>query len=148
MKKLKAFFDRKGWKYTETSYGCNYFNDHSLDLHFEGLTIGIDCEYCVKNHINMEEIIRKYCKRYGYMIIQTGGFPGFHYMNITTTAAAEAMKNYQRYSRESVRQCEKHMHFMYTYFGKNVPTLNEELAGIMEFFEDEYKAFLAAEKAA
>lgn len=141
MKRLKAFLDKRGISYSETTYGANYFNDHTLDLHFEGLIVGIDCESHYQAH-NIECEIRKYCHRYGYTLIQEGGFPGYHYINITTTAAAEALRNYQTYSRKSVEQCEKHIHFCHTYYGTTSPTLNEELSGIMEFYEDEYKTFL------
>lgn len=140
MKKFKAYLDKQGISYTATTYGANYFNDHSLDLHFDGVTIGIDCDYYRSQ--NLENIIRKYCNRYGYTVIQAGGFPGYHYMNIIKASDAEALRNYETFSRKSVEQCEKHIHFVYTYYGTTSPTLNEELTGIMEFYEDEYKAFL------
>ena len=143
MNTIKNWMNKNGIEYTETTYGANYFNDHGLDLHFDGLTIGIDCtEYYTAEQI--EKKIRKYCERYGYSIIQTGGFPGYHYMNIMRTDDWNTLRDYERYSREAQKECEKHIHFCHEYYGGDHAGLNEELGGIMEFFEEEYKRFLAA----
>lgn len=142
MKNIKNWMQKNGIVFTETTYGANYFNDHSLDLHFEGLTVGIECEYYAAE--NIEKKIRKYCKRYGYSIIQTGGYPGYHYMNIMRADQWQILEDYERYSRKAQDQCEKHIHFCHEYYGGDHPGLNEELTGIMEYFEDEYKKYLAA----
>lgn len=142
MNTIKNWMNRNGITFSETTYGANYFNDHSLDLHFDGLTVGIDCEYYAG--AALERKIRKYCDRYGYSIIQAGGFPGYHYINIMRTDHWITLKNYERFSREAQEQCEKHIHFCHEYYGRDHAGLNEELSGIMEFFEDEYKTFLAA----
>ena len=137
MKALERFLHKNNLEYRAERFGCNYFNDHGLDLHFPGVVIGFD-------NIKDEMTVQRYCERYHFSIITRGGFPGYHFFWIVRSEAAAAMDLYFEYQNASVKACEKEIHFSYEYFGRgNDPDLNDRLLGIMEYYEDEYKKALA-----
>lgn len=149
MEKLKNYLDKKGIKYTPAKFGANYFYDSTLDLHFEGVEIVFrysDAEES-RQSAQTRRTIEKYLNRYGYEIIRSGGNPGYQFIFIMRLDEWQQIKNYDFFADQSREACEKHIHFLHEYYTpETIPNYNEDLKGIMSFYEDEYKKFLSGQQ--
>lgn len=152
MNKLKEYLKRKNISFSDTSIGTNYFYNHALDLHFDAVSV---CFYFnPENHeealetAKARETLERYVKRYGYTITMSCGYANDTRYVIARTDEVKRLREYHLFSDKSKKSCEKHIHFCAQYYGKagNNKNLDEELKGIMQFYEDEYKRFLNGEE--
>lgn len=148
MNKLKKYLDKNEIKYTPAKFGANYFYDSNLDLHFDGIEIvfGYDTPEESRKSAQARRKIEKYINRYGYEIIRSGGNPGYQFIFIMRCDEWQALKDYDIFADQSRERCQEHIHFMHEYYTpETMPNYNDDLKGIMKFYEEEYKAFLESD---
>lgn len=152
MEKFKKYLDSKKICYQDIKIGESYFFDHSLDLHFNAVSILFyydpENRENARNAEKARKTVEKYCKRYGYTIFCRCGYANETRYNIAKSDDYRQLTNYHIFSDKANEKCNNHIHFCAQYYGnagKN-KNLNEELKGIMSFYEDEYKRFLNGEE--
>lgn len=141
MQSLRSYMDRAGLRYNIQSFGCSYFKNVE-PVKFSGVsfTFGIDPKSC-----RDRQKVEAYIKRSGkYEIFHRYGYPGFQCFSVALRDDLEALRLYHSFSDRSVSSWEAEVH-MRRDMGIYDPAVENDLAaGIMEYWEEEYKSALAA----
>ena len=139
MKMFRAFLDRSGIAYQNTTYGSTYF-ENVEPVYFAGVccVFGTDPASC-KNRQKVEDYIKKSVK---YEIFRRSSRPGYQVLFIAPCADLAACRLYQSFVSRSVTAWEAAVHTQ-RMTGIYNPAAEGALASeIMKYWETEYKRAL------
>ena len=133
---LKRQLEKIGVSFCAEKFGANYFQN-AEPLSFTGLCV----TFSFPADNGKEAVVLKYLERYGFSVLMSGGFPGYHYLHIVTAAEKNALDLYHFFQAKSVAKCEEHIHIRNVegwYSAWTDREFNEFLSGIMAIHGEEY----------
>ena len=130
MDRFEKFLQENCDGFRVETYGANYFDNVKMSVN--GYCVSFERRYPSERFFNA-------CGRFGYAVLNKGGFPGFYWFHILKKDHVAELLQIMEYEKMSVAECEKEIHESYILHGAGGdPGLNERLRRIMDFWENEY----------
>lgn len=137
MNKFFRYLDNKNICYQVVTFGSSYFTNAD-PLKFDGCQITFDYEAINRqDNARKYELIKRYCQRYNYTIICHYGNMWGHTVRIMKAEDKARLDFYDLFEKKCRAACEKTIH-LYNTMGLDYNGLNDTLAGIMEYWGEEY----------
>lgn len=137
MEKLYKYLEKNGIPYTSRAAVCNYFYNVP-EIRHEVAQITAE----PKKAAGIMEKIRRYARRYGYIIIRAYGDQYAHTFIVGRADEYEMRKTYGDFQKKSADAAADAIHLRRQgfYSDMNDADFNDYIKGIMEFYGGEYLA--------